>query len=121
MCALLGQTKAWTVKDQTVANLEPESLALVGAALTSIGAGSDFIADAWQEKLLNKYIALSEIESARLSATISHIMQECVDGVFGMTVECADKEKKDDRRRRLCYQELRHVRGRRGQEGEGRG
>ena len=82
ICALLCKTKAWTVFDQTTPNLEPESLASVAVALQSLGVDDAFIADAWQEKLLDKYIRLAEANSAKISEMIVHLLQECVDGVF---------------------------------------
>lgn len=91
MFALLCKTKAWTVFDQTAPNLEPESLASVAVALQSLGVDSVFIADAWQEKLLNKYIRLAEANSANISELIIHLLQECVDGAFSMSMGDSDK------------------------------
>ena len=72
-------------------NLEPESLASVAVALQSLGVDPVVIADAWQEKLLDKYIRLAEANSAKISNIIVHLLQECVDGVVLMNLEDSDK------------------------------
>jgi len=98
ICALLCKTKAWTVFDQTIPNLEPESLASVAVALQSLGVDSAFIADAWQKKLLDKYIRLAEANSAKISEIIVYLLQECVDGAFSMTLGDSDKASRNKRK-----------------------
>ena len=59
--------------------------------MQSLGVDDAFIADAWQEKLLDKYIRLAEANSAKISGIIVHLLQECVDGAFSMTLGDSDK------------------------------
>ena len=74
-----------------VTSEEPDSFSLVAPDLMPIGEDPDLIVDAWQKDLLNKYVELSELESAKIATTMSHIMQECVYGSFGMSVEDTDR------------------------------
>ena len=91
LCALLSKTKAWTVFDQVVPNLENEAVALVGPALLNLGAAPEFIADVWQAKFVDKYIKMSEEEGAKISAPLQHMLQESMKGSFGMSEEAVDK------------------------------
>ena len=91
MCALLSTTKAWTVLDQVAPNLDPAELALVGPALSNLGARSEYIAEAWQEKLLNKYIKLSEGAVAKTVMALQHMIEESMKGSFVMSEESVDK------------------------------
>ena len=91
LCALLSKTKAWTVFDQVVPNLENEAIALVGPALLNLGADPDFIADVWQAKFLDKYIKMSEEEGAKIRAPLQHMLEESMKGSFGMSEEAVDK------------------------------
>lgn len=83
MNALLAPTKGWTVFDQEKKIVDRESLGLVGPALVKLGFESEFIARAWQEGILDKYITWAESQLSMVASTIRHHMKECADGNFG--------------------------------------
>jgi len=91
MCALLSRTGAWTVFDQVALNLELEAVALVGPALLTLGVDPSFIKDVWQEKLLDKYIRLSEEETGKIRQPLQHMIGEAMKGSFAMSEEQVNK------------------------------
>ena len=91
MCASLSKTKAWTVFDQILPNLELDSVALVGPALLTLGVDPSFIKDVWQEKLLDKYIRMSEEETGKIRQPLQHMIGEAMKGSFAMSEEQVNK------------------------------
>ena len=91
MCALLSKTEAWTVFDRVAPNREQEVFALVDPALLTLGVDLSFIKTNWQEKLLDKYIRLSEEETGKISEPLQHMIGEAMKGSFAMTEEQVNK------------------------------
>ena len=91
MCAVLGDTKAWTVFDQVPPNLEIDEVALVGPAFVNLGVDPDFIAEAWQKKVVDKYIKMSEEATAKIRQPLQHMIEESMKGAFAMSEETVNK------------------------------
>ena len=91
MCAVLGNTKAWTVFDQVSPNLEIDEVALVVAAFVNLGADPDFIEETWQKKVVDKYVKMSEEATAKIRQPLQHMIEESMKGTFAMSEEQVNK------------------------------
>jgi len=65
--------------------------ALVEPALLTLGVDLSFIKTNWQEKLLDKYIRLSEEETGKIREPLQHMIGEAMNGSFAMTEEQVNK------------------------------
>ena len=91
MCAVLGNTKAWTVFDQVSPNLEIDEVALVVAAFVNLGADPDIIEETWQKKVVDKYVKMSEEATATIRQPLQHMIAESMKGTFAMSEEQVHK------------------------------
>ena len=91
MCALLSKTKAWTLHDRVTPSLDCDEIALVAPALLHIGADADFVKTTWQEAVLDKYIKLSEEETAKIRQPLEHMIGESMKGSFQMSETSVEK------------------------------